>query len=76
MNIIINLIKVEIFMEKVIEKSLIVRKENPFEKIVKSIYGVFFREEYMLEKRLDDFVSCRKVDVSKIVIPREINNFK
>ena len=63
-------------MGNVVEKGLIVRKENPFDKIINSIYGEIFKEEYMLERRLDEFMNCRKVDVSKIVIPKEIKNFK
>lgn len=59
-------------MRNVVEKGLIVRKENPFDKIINLIYGELFKEEYMLERRLDEFMTCRKVDVSKIVIPKEI----
>lgn len=59
-------------MRNVVEKGLIVRKENPFDKIINLIYGEIFKEEYMLERRLDEFMTCRKVDVSKIVIPKEI----
>lgn len=59
-------------MGNVVEKGLIVRKENPFDKIINLIYGEIFKEEYMLERRLDEFMTCRKVDVSKIVIPKEI----
>lgn len=59
-------------MRNVVEKGLIVRKENPFDKIINLIYGEIFEEEYMLERRLDEFMTCRKVDVSKIVIPKEI----
>lgn len=63
-------------MRNVVEKGLIVRKENPFDKIINLIYGEFFEEEYMLERRLDEFMHHRKVDISKIVIPKEIKKFK
>lgn len=59
-------------MGNVVEKGLIVKKENPFDKIINLIYGELFEEEYILERRLNEFMTCRKVDVSKIVIPREI----
>lgn len=59
-------------MRNVIEKGLIVRKENPFDKIINLIYGEIFKEEDMMEKRLNEFMHHRKVEISKIVIPKEI----
>lgn len=63
-------------MENEVEKGLVVRKENPFEKIINLIYGEIFKEEDMMERRLDEFMHHRKVDISKIVIPKEIKNEK
>lgn len=59
-------------MSKVMEKSLIIKKETPFDKIRKTLLMVFFREEYQIERRINDFVKIKNVDISKIVIPREI----
>ena len=58
--------------QKVIEKSLVIRKENPFDKVRRALVMMFFREEYEVERKLDGLMNYKKVDVSKIVIPKEI----
>ncbi len=58
--------------QKVVEKSLVIRKENPFDKVRRALVMMFFREEYEVERKLDELMNYKKVDVSKIVIPKEI----
>ena len=56
------------------ETGLIVRKETKFEKIRKLLMRIFFKEEYFLEAELENLLQKRKVNTSKIVIPREIGD--
>ena len=58
--------------QKVIEKSLVIRKETPFDKVRRALVMMFFKEEYEIERKLDEIVNYKRVDVSKIVIPKEI----
>ena len=58
--------------QKVVEKSLIIRKESPFDKLRRTLVMMFFRKEYEVERKLDELMNYKKVDVSKIVIPKEI----
>ena len=59
-------------MSKISEKSLIIKKETPFDIVRKTLLMVFFKEEYQLERKINDLIKINKVDVSKIIIPREI----
>lgn len=59
-------------MLEVTQKSLIIRKETPFDRLRKSLLMMFFQEEYQLERRIEGLVKPRTIDVSKIVIPKEI----
>ena len=54
------------------ETSLIVRKESKFDKIRKLLTRILFKKEYYLEKQLDELLKTKSVNVSKIVIPKEI----
>ncbi len=54
------------------EKSLIIKKETAFDKIRKKLSMIFFYEEYQLEMRIEKLVTPKKVDITKIVIPKEI----
>ena len=54
------------------EKSLIIKKETSFDKIRKKLSMIFFYEEYQLEMRIEKLVTPKKVDITKIVIPKEI----
>ena len=56
----------------IMEKSLVIRKETPFDKIREILLMTFFKEEYILEKRIDEFVKRKSINVSKIIIPKEI----
>lgn len=59
-------------MSNIVEKSLIIRKETKFDKMRKSLFLIFFREEYYMNKRIDELLTPKKIDTSKIVIPKEI----
>lgn len=59
-------------MSKVIETSLIIRKESNFEKIRKSIYQIFFKKEYFLEMELNNITKINRPNPKNIVIPKEI----
>lgn len=54
------------------ETSLIVRKESKFDKIIKLLNRMFFKEAYYLEEQLDELFKPKSVNVSRIVIPKEI----
>ena len=58
------------------ETSLIVRKESKFDKIRKLLTRIIFKKEYYLEEQLDELFKTKSVNVSKIVIPREIGKNK
>lgn len=59
-------------MSKVVETSLILRKETKFDKLRKNLFMIFFREEYLLSQRIDDLIAPKKIEASKIIIPEEI----
>ena len=59
-------------MSKILETSLIVRKETKFDKIRKIIYQIFFPKEYLLDMELENLVKIHRPNPKKIVIPREI----
>lgn len=59
-------------MSKVVETSLVLRKETKFDKLRKSLFMIFFREEYLLSQRIDDLIVPKKIESSKIIIPAEI----
>lgn len=54
------------------ETSLIVRKESKLDKIIKLLNRMFFKEAYYLEEQLDELFKPKSVNVSRIVIPKEI----
>lgn len=55
------------------ETSLIVRRDSKIEKIRKLLTRIFFKKEYYLEKQLDELFKPKRINISKIVIPQEIN---
>lgn len=59
-------------MSKVVETSLVLRKETKFDKLRKSLFMIFFKEEYLLSQRIDDLIVPKRVKSSKIIIPAEI----
>lgn len=54
------------------EKSLLIRKETQFDKIRKTIYQIFFKQEYLLELELERLLQVNRPNSAKIVIPKEI----
>ncbi len=59
-------------MSKEIETSLIIRKETNFDKIRKIIYQIFFKEEYLLNMKINHIIKTNKPNPKNIVIPKEI----
>lgn len=59
-------------MSKILETSLVVRKETKFDKIRKIIYQIFFQEEYLLDMELKNIIKINRPNPEKIVIPREM----
>ena len=59
-------------MSKVVETGLILKKETIFDKLRKNLFMLFFQEEYMLMKQIDEFLMPKSINVSKIIIPTEI----
>ena len=68
-------------MFKVIETSLVLRRETKFDKMRRMILRMFFKEEYFINQSFNELMKIRKIDTSKIIIPKEIgvrnerNNF-
>jgi len=54
------------------ETSLIVRKESKLDKIIKLLNKIFLKEAYYLEEQIDELFKTKSVNVSRIVIPKEI----
>lgn len=59
-------------MSKVLETGLIIRKESNIEKIRRTLYRIFFKEEYFLEMEINNIIKVNKPNPKNIVIPREI----
>ena len=59
-------------MSKIVETSLILRKETKFDKIRKNLFMIFFKEEYLLMQRIDNLMMPKRINPSKIIIPKEI----
>lgn len=59
-------------MSKILETSLVVKKETKFDKIRKIIYQIFFQEEYLLDMELKNIIKINRPNPEKIVIPREM----
>lgn len=59
-------------MSKVVETSLVLRKETKFDKLRKNLFMMFFREEYLLMQRIDELITPKRINTSKIIIPKEI----
>ena len=62
-------------MKKIVETSLIIRKETKSDKIRDALFNLFFHEEYEMMHRLDELLKVKKVETNKIVIPKEIKKF-
>ena len=63
-------------MSKILETSLIIKKETKFDKIIKTIYQIFFQEEYLLDMELKNIMQLSRPNPKNIIIPREIKSEK
>lgn len=59
-------------MSKIIETSLVIRKETKFDKIRKILVGIFFKEEYLFNMEIENLLKMHRPNSSKIIIPKEI----
>ena len=59
-------------MSKILETSLVVKKETKFDKTRKIIYQIFFQDEYLLDMELKNILKINRPNPEKIVIPREM----
>ena len=58
-------------MSNLVEKSLVVRKENLYDKIRKSLLAFFYAKDYKMMERLDKLITPKR-PTKKIVIPKEM----
>lgn len=47
-------------------------KENKFDKFLKNLFRHIFKEEYELMYKIDRITMPKKIDTSKIIIPKEM----
>lgn len=62
-------------MKKIVETSLIIKKETKFDKIRDALFSLFFHEEYEMMQRLDGLLKVKRVETNKIVIPKARKKF-
>ncbi len=58
-------------MSNLIEKSLVVRKENLYDKIRKSLLAFFYAKDYKMMERLDKLIIPKRPN-KRIIIPEEM----
>ena len=63
-------------MSKILETSLIIKKETKFDKIRNTIYQIFFKQEYLLDMELKNITQIKRPNPKNIIIPREIKSEK
>ena len=62
-------------MSKIIETSLVIRKETIFDTIRRNLLKVFYKNEYDLIRRVDDLITPKRKKIDNIVIPKEMKKF-
>lgn len=62
-------------MKKIVEKSLVIKKETKFDKIRDALFNLFFHKEYEMMQRLDELLKVKRIEPNKIIIPKEIKKF-
>lgn len=62
-------------MKKIVEKSLVIKKETKFDKIHDALFNLFFHKEYEMMQRLDELLKVKRIEPNKIIIPKEIKKF-
>ena len=63
-------------MSKILETSLIIKRETKFDKIRNTIYQIFFKQEYILDMELKNITQIKRPNPKNIIIPREIKSEK
>lgn len=63
-------------MSKILETSLIIKKETKFDKIINTIYQIFFKQEYILDMELKNIMQIKRPNPKNIIIPKEIKSEK
>lgn len=59
-------------MSRIIETSLIVKKETKFDKIRKGLFMLLFGKEYQMFQEIDNLLTPKRIDRKRIIIPNEI----
>ena len=58
-------------MSNLVEKSLVVRKENLYDKIRKNLLAFFYAKDYKMMERLDKLIVPKRPN-KRIIIPKEM----
>lgn len=60
-------------MDKITQTSLIIKKENLYDKIRKSLFILIYKKDYKMLQRLEELMKPKRPkETSKIVIPKEM----
>ena len=59
-------------MKPNLEMGLVIRKEDIFSKMRRTLYAIFFPVEYKIETKIREIERPRNVVTGKIIIPKEI----
>lgn len=59
-------------MSKIIETSLVVRKETKFDKIRNGLFMLLFGKEYQMFQEIDNLLTPKRINKKRIIIPNEI----
>ena len=59
-------------MSKILETSLVVKKETKFDKLRKNLFMLIFGQEYRLLQEIEDLLMLKREKKKNIIIPNEI----
>lgn len=59
-------------MSKIIETSLVIRKETVFDTLRRNLLKMFYKNEYDLISRVDNLMIPKRKKIDNIVIPKEM----
>ena len=64
-------------MKPTLEMGLVIRKEDIFSKMRRTLYAIFFPVEFKIEAKIRELERPKNIVTGKIIIPREIgkNNY-
>lgn len=51
-------------------------KENKFDKLIKNLFRIIFKEEYEMVYKIDVLFTPKKINTTNIIIPREMKRGK